>query len=117
MSSEDFFLKVGDTAHDLEVVLELEGVRIDLSPPATVRFQMKDERTGATKIDTEAIPDDDQVVNRGLVRYSWSDDDVDRAGNYLGEFKVTHANGKVSTYPNGDNYIHIEIGEGVADAT
>lgn len=113
MSPADFFLKVGDTEDALEAIIKRDDQPLDLTG-YTVNFQMRRETLLTSKIDAPAVPDADQVTNKGKVRYEFADVDVDEAGTYLGEFKLTKA-GKTSTYPNGENYIVIEIGEGVPD--
>lgn len=109
----DFTLKRGDTATPLTAILSDNNGPIDLTG-ITVRFKMRGTTLVTTKVDKPAIPDPDQITNKGKVKYEWEDADVDSAGSFVGEFKLFSA-GKPLTIPNGNNYIQIEIGFGISD--
>ncbi len=113
--NNSFFLKVGDTADPLEAVLTDANGPVDLSAAASVHFKMRESRLLTTKVDSLAVPDPDQINNKGKVRYFWQDSDVNTDGGFLGEFRVVGLNGKKATFPNGENYISIDIGFGVRD--
>lgn len=109
----DFTIKRGDTATPLTAILADNNGPIDLTG-ITVRFKMRGATLTTTKIDKPAIPDPDQIANKGKVRYEWEDEDVDTHGNFVGEFKL-FTGGKPLTIPNGNTYIQIEIGQGISD--
>lgn len=111
----DFVLKKGDTATPLIVVLSDNNGPIDLSG-LDVHFKMRGSTLKTTKVDKPAIPDPDQITNRGKVKYEWDAEDVDSPGNFVGEFRFL-SDGKPLTVPNGNTYIQIEIGYGVEDIT
>lgn len=107
----DFFLKKGDTAEPLVRILEDQLGAVTLGG-AVIRFQMRAADSPTTKVDALAVAD---LNVTGKVSYDWQSADVDTAGLFFGEFKVTFAGGKVATFPNGEDYIEIEIGAGVDD--
>jgi hypothetical protein len=109
----DFSLKRGDTAIPLTAILSDGTGPLDLTG-ITVRFKMRGATLSTTKVDSPAVPDPDQITNKGKVKYEWADSDVDTPGNFVGEFKL-FSGGKPLTFPNGSNYIQIEIGTGVKD--
>jgi hypothetical protein len=76
---------------------------------------MKAEGSDEVKVDEEATKAVDQTATPGRVSYDWSDDDVNTSGTFLSEFKVIWPDDKPEHFPNGDNYIQIEIGAGVDD--
>ncbi len=109
----EFSIKRGTTAIPLDVILSDTNGPIDLSG-LTVQFKMRPSGSNVTKFDKPAIPHPDQVGNKGRVKYEWEDEDVDTAGNFLGEFKFL-SGGKPLTVPGGNTYIRIEIGQGIDD--
>jgi hypothetical protein len=109
----DFLLKKGDTAKPLEVILSDDNGPIDLTG-IPVDFKMRLAGDTETKIHKPAIPDPDQITNKGRAKYEWDDEDVDTPGNFVGEFKLSTGEGSL-TIPNGNTYIKIEIGAGIAD--
>lgn len=111
----DFSLKRGDTAIPLTAILSDNNGPLDLTG-ITVRFKMRGATLATTKVDGLAIVDPDQIANKGKVTYEWVDADVDMSGNFVGEFKL-FSGGKPLTFPNGNNYIQIEIGTGIKDIT
>lgn len=108
----DYYLKKGDIGNPLIAVLSDANGPVDLTG-LTIRFKMRPRTTLVTKVDGPAVPDPDQSANPGRVSYSWAEGDVDSAGRFVGEFIIDDFGG--ATFPNGNRYIEIEIGEGVPD--
>lgn len=54
---------------------------------------------GVTVIDAAAVPDPDQVTNKGYVEYVWAAGDTDTAGRFVAEWRVVFTDGTVQTYP------------------
>ena len=112
----DWYLKKGDSEEPMVFDLSDSAGLVELGAPGTeVQFQMRQAGSGETKVDAAAVVDPDQTNHRGRVRYYWDLEDVDTAGTFWGEFKVTFPDGKIATFPNGEAYIEIEIGAGVDD--
>lgn len=107
----DFTLKTGDTAPSLVVTLnDTKGAVIDLTG-ATVVFTMRRVPTEIPVFSNRSATVL-SIPNR-LVEYAWQAGDTDTPGHYLGEFKVTYANGKPGRFPS-SRYISIEIMESLS---
>ena len=105
--SDDFTIKTGS---DNDLLFYQFDPIVDLTGVTAVKFSMKKQQETAIKIDEAAA----QVANGtyiidgvstvldptdGVVFYPWTLADLDTAGIYDGEFKVTFANGKHSVNP------------------
>jgi hypothetical protein len=101
-----FTIKRGDTAPAIRYALE--PATVDLTG-ATVRFQMR-ARNGSVILDVGALV----VTATGTptVEYSWQAGDTATAGLYEAEFRVTYADGKIETFPNG-GFIRVGINQDV----
>jgi hypothetical protein len=106
-----FYIKQNDTRPALVANLtDADGGAVSLTG-ATVKFYMRVEPAGATKIgDGSATVLD---ADAGQVSYAWIAADTDTADDFEGEFEVTFAGGKVQTYP-GRNWILIHIVDDIA---
>lgn len=94
----DFFLKVGDRLPLFRVTLkDGNGDAVDLTG-CTVAFSMREQGSATKKITAAAAT----VITAasGIVEYTWAALDVDAAGTYLCEWRVTTGAGKVQTIPN-----------------
>lgn len=93
----DFHLKVGDTKEPINATcLDSAGAIVDLTG-ATVVFRMAQFGSGARKVNATAT-----IVSAaaGTVRYQWLTADVNTAGEYEGEFRVTFSGGAIQSFPN-----------------
>lgn len=105
--SDDFTIKTGS---DNDLLFYQFDPIINLTGVLSVLFSMKKQQATTIKIN-DAVA---QVANGtyiidgvsttltptdGVVFYPWTLVDLDTAGNYEGEFKVTFANGKSSVNP------------------
>jgi hypothetical protein len=104
----DYTIKRGDTKVALKAILERNGTPVDLTG-ATVLFYMRAKSGGAMKVDGGSVYSPDPTT--GEVWYVWEDADVATVGDYLGEFRVTHADGRFETFPS-QSYVSIEIKNG-----
>lgn len=96
----DLYVKRGDTAPPILVVLtDARDTPVDLTG-ATVRFKMRLASGGTLKVDAEATVLD---AARGAVRYAWASADTDTAGDYVAEFQATFGDGTVESFPNSGN--------------
>lgn len=91
-----FYLKQGDTARPLAVVLENSaGVAQDLAS-ASVTFSMR-LKGGAVKVNAASCTITNAAT--GSVEYRWALGDVDTVGLYEAEFVATLPGGKQLTFP------------------
>jgi len=99
--------KKGDTNDPYTATIRKGGRVRDLQNADTVEFFMED-REGNLKVDAGTM----MITNadNGEVEYNWSPSDVDTAGIFRTEIKITFDNGKEETYPSNDYQI-IEIEE------
>lgn len=96
----DFEIKQTDRHPELTATLVDEnGDAISVSG-ATITFSMKAAKTGTLKVNNQAC------TGANPTTYSWQANDTDTPGLYLGEFKVTYADGRTARCPNNG---HIEI--------
>ena len=72
---------------------------IDLSEASSVEFRMT-SRTGVVKRDWAACTITD-TPNR-KVRYDWQAGDLDTAGHYYGQYRITYNGGNTEIVPVGD---------------
>jgi hypothetical protein len=91
--SHAFYIKTGDTAPSVEATLKKNGVAIDLTDAASIRFKMR-----------TALPLDEPAVivapaTSGQVRYDWGATETDVKGVYDAEFEITWTGGGVQTVP------------------
>lgn len=101
----DFWIRQGDTAPQLEVTCQDDnGNAVDLSGATAVQFHLADKQYAEKVSASGSIKD----AAAGKVVYAWSDGDTDEAGEFYGEFQVTHADGSIQTFPNRE-YIRIRI--------
>ncbi len=109
----DFYLKKGDTLPRLRATLrDADGDVVDLDA-CGVKFRMRPRAGGDVKVFADAT-----VIEAaaGLVEYTWVEEDVDTAGEYLAEWQLTFANTEpigVQTVPNAGE-ISISIRETLA---
>jgi hypothetical protein len=100
--NKTYYLKRGDTARSIEVVLlDPNEDPVDLTSASSIKFIMRKKEirggSSAPKVSEAAV-----VVNAaaGLVRYDWAEADVDTVGIYLAEWEVTWTlGGPTDTYP------------------
>jgi hypothetical protein len=99
------YVKQNDTAPVIEATLYgPDGRVVDLTGANSVRFHMR--RVGETALKVNAAA---TIVNaQGVVQYIWKPEDTDTAGAFEGEFQITDALGRITTYPN-DRYIPVTI--------
>lgn len=111
MAQPNFYIKKGDTSPAIEATLRDGGGAPANIAGAIVVFSMKNERTGALKVNRQAA----SIVSApgGVVRYEWAEGDTDTSGRYLGEFEVTYDGGSIETFPN-RGYLHVRVFDEVA---
>jgi hypothetical protein len=107
----DFYLKTGNTADPIVVVLTDDDGAVDLTG-LTVKFRMKKDTGTVTKVDGVAVVDPDQEANTGRVSYQWVEADVDTPGDFIGEFVVFDGDDS-EAFPNGNRYLSIVIGKSI----
>lgn len=120
----DFVLRQGDTASPIEsILLDDQGAPIDLVAGVEVAFALAPAGGGELVVDYAAadVVDPGAAVgdaNRGRVRYGtpWLPDEVDTAGLFLGEWRVTWPNDEQQTFPN-DGYLVVAITADVGTIT
>ena len=102
----DWTTKKDDLLPILSVTLEDINGPVDLSGASSINFKMilKDDLGQTPKIDAIAIPDPDQVTNKGQITYAWVDGDTDTPGTYYGEFEALYGASPL-TFPNDTYYI------------
>ena len=101
----DYTIKTGDTAPPIAgTLLDANNDSVDLTG-ASVRFILKDKRTGDKIIDQPA-----DVVDAvlGRVSYQWQTGDTDTADTYNAEFEVHWLDGTYETFPN-SKYITVKF--------
>ena len=110
MADPQFFIKRNDTVPYLDAALQDDRGRPINLTSTTVLFHMRDTADDSVKISGAAVTV--LSATRGEVRYTWTSNDTDTAGNYEGEFQVTFDAGGVHTFPN-NGYINIIMLEDV----
>lgn len=99
----DFGVKVGSTGNLLNAVLEDgAGLPIPLNSGIdNVKLYMRSLDSDVNKVNgaTCTIRDDGTEPLKGSVEYAWAAGDIDTAGVYNAEFKITFSNGKVIRVP------------------
>jgi len=103
-----FELKTGDTKAALEYELSDYAAGSSLLDGATVLFSLK----GADGIVLDEAPGVIRDAD-GVVAYEWAEGDTDTAGFYDFEFAIVFPDGKRLTYPSGDNYEFVHIGQSI----
>lgn len=110
----EFFIKRGDTSPKLVgTLVDENGVVIDLTNAASVKFFMSDPGSGVNKVDGTAAT----VLappTAGRVSYAWLTADVDTAADYDGEFEVTWNDASKTSFPN-FRYMEIKIKADIGD--
>lgn len=98
----DIVLKRGDRSPSVTATLRQAGVPIDLTGASVVFVMRSKSGQAPAKVNAAAT-----IVTpaSGIVRYDWIAGDVDTAGLFYAEFKVT-LTGKVVTCPNTG---HLEV--------
>lgn len=93
-------IREGDTEPDWRTQLfDATGAPIDLTG-ATVRLHVTEERNlNQVVIDAVAVPDPDQVGNRGWVNYVFIPADTGTPGRFWAEWEITFPSGGVQTVP------------------
>lgn len=102
--AETFIIKRGDTSPAIRYSL---APAVDLAG-ASVAFQMR-ARQGTIITNATAVIDS---FDPPIVRYSWTPEDTETAGNFQAEFVVTYGDGSIETFPN-VGFIAVVIGEDV----
>jgi len=97
---QTFKIKRNDTLPLLQISVKGRGdlnqkTPYDLSG-ATITFSMKDECDNLKIYDQTATI---ICASGGTLQYTWQTGDTDEAGKFLGEFEITHANGKILSLP------------------
>lgn len=107
----DFYIKVGNTAPDLQVeLLDDDGDPINISGYSSIKFSMRNQKSGTVIVDDAAATE--ISTNPGIIKYEWEAVDTATAGVYEGEFKVVLISGQIITFPN-NGYILILISESI----
>lgn len=107
----DFYIKVGNTGPDLQVeLLDEDGDVIDITGYSTIKFSMRNKRTGTTVIDGVAAVE--VTVNPGVIKYEWVAADTATPGEYEGEFEVVLGSTQKISFPN-KGFISILISESI----
>lgn len=108
MAISEFTIKRNDTAEPLVATLnDSNNTSFNLTG-ATVVFNMRSIKTGAIKIDRQAVVINDAAAR--IVQYNWTAINTDTSGEYIGEFEVTFSTGKIATFPNSiENMLLIHI--------
>jgi hypothetical protein len=113
---KEFTLKVGNTGVPLiATLLDADDAAIDLTG-ATVTLSMALPNSTTKKINASACTVLNQSTDKGGVQYNFTSGNVDTAGDYDAEFKVTFAGGAVVLYPTDvgqKSYIRIHIQESI----
>ena len=93
-------IREGDTFPNWRTQLfDADGDAIDLTG-ATVRLHVTEEReTRLVKIDALAVPDPDQVNNKGWVDYVFTPSDTGTPGRFWAEWEITFGTGEILTVP------------------
>ena len=95
--ANEFTLKVGDTAPDIEAILSDTNGPVDLTG-CTIVFRMSPDGGGNVLLEASATIVD---AAAGHVKYSWQTGDTDTASTNKAEWKVTFPSGKIATFPRG----------------
>lgn len=103
-------ITVGQTSSWVATVKD-NAAAVNLSSATTVEMKVVDEPGSATPlIDWTAVtPDPDQTTNTGQVSYTPSSGDVDTAGRYFVQFRVTWGDGSVDFFPDQGNFAVLVI--------
>lgn len=104
-----FTIKQGDTAPALKATLKRgDGEPVDLTAATNIRFLLEDGLRGVLIEDD--LSGNVSLVNapKGVVQYTWDEDDTKTTGQKQAEFVVDFDSGKTETFPNND-YIYITI--------
>jgi hypothetical protein len=106
-----FYIKQNDTRPAITANLtDANDAAVNLTG-ATVKFNMRVDPAGATKVSLGAATIED--AEAGQVSYSWTASNTDTADDYEAEFQVTFAGGTVQTFP-GRNWIAVHIIDDIA---
>lgn len=96
-----FYLKKGDTYPDIMTILSDNDGPVDLTD-CTITFRMSEPDTGNLMIEELATIVEPQTGGDiGKCYYSFTTGDTDIIGEYMVEWKVEFANGKIATFPRG----------------
>lgn len=122
MPEPDYFVKTGDSASSIyTTLLDANGDAVDIAS-ASIRFKMKPISGGTLALAVNATNAQNGAGtvdgSTGNVAYAWAAAGTTgavpgTAGWYLGEWEVTYSNGSVESFPNGNNYMLIDVGEGL----
>ena len=105
-----FYIKQNDTRPAIIANLtDANDAAVNLTG-ATVKFNMRVEPAGATKVSAGATIEDAEA---GQVSYSWIEANTDTADDYEAEFEVSFAGGGVQTFP-GRNWIAVHVVDDIA---
>ncbi len=98
-----FYLKSGDTYPNIETILSDAVGPVDLTG-CTVDFVMSVAGAGNAMIDKPAILVEPQIGDDvGRVYAEFEDGETDELGTYKVEWRVTFPDGKIATFPRGEN--------------
>jgi len=96
-------MKKGDRLPVIEATIKKkDGTALDLTN-ATAKFIMVTAKDRTGKISASATITD---ATGGKVKYEWAANDTNTAGDFLGEFEITYADGKKIAAPS-EGYIEI----------
>lgn len=91
--------------------LQGNGSPISLSG-ATIVFSMRNSQNQTIKVNRAGAT----IVNASLGTMMWTpaSGNYDTIATYEGEFEVTFSDGGIQTFPPGQRYIYIQVGDDVA---
>jgi len=112
---DTFPLKQNDTSPQFKTTVKKpNGDAKDLTGYNKIRFLMRSPGSDTAKVDADT--DSGVVVidaATGEIKYEWSEADTDESGMWQAEWEITYGDGTTETYPNGERYIAVEIGDDV----
>ncbi len=102
----DFDIKRNDRMPYIRMVLGYDdGSGANLSVATSIRFLMRDCKTGRLKVDGVATVVD---AAAGIVEYQWAEGDTDTAGRFDTEWEILWATGLKQSFP-GEGYGTVNV--------
>jgi len=114
MTMQPLKLKQGDTSPSLGWAVT--PVNIIFTGALEIKFSMWDAHKNIIIDEADgSILDEGDGTSMGTpaLQYDWVAGDTDTEGLFFGEFRVVYADSTQETFPNGDEYIPIQIGDDV----